>query len=108
MQALLPLIKEDNDIHLRFLDLQEESLKIHQDRGTLHIDSGNPFLGIKIDRLILKVMADGKIPVSIGEELASIYAENGLHSQAEHVRVLTQRAIEKGDDFYKPEHMEGY
>ena len=108
MQAIAPFINEDRDIHLRFLDLWEERLKLHQDRGTLHIDSGNPFMWIKIDRLILNVMSDGKIPVSVGEELASLYAENGLHSQAEHVRILTQRAIEKGDDFYKAEHMEGY
>lgn len=106
MQAIAPFINKDKDIHLRFLDLWEERLKIHQDRGTLHIDGLNPFISLKIDRLVLRVMTDGKIPVSIGEKVASIYSENGHHSQAEHVRVLTQRAIEKGDDFYKPEHLE--
>ena len=106
MQALYPLINEDRDIHLRFLDIWEERLKIHQERGTLHTEGLNPFVGIKIKRLILKATSDGKLPVSIGEELASLYESNGLDSQAERIRVLTQRAVANGDAFYKPEHME--
>lgn len=106
MQTLAPFINEDRDIHLRFLDLQEESLKIHQARGTLHIEGISPFIAIKIDRLILKATTDGKIPVSIGEEIAALYAENGLHPLAHRIRVLTQRAMENGDEFYKQEHME--
>lgn len=106
MQVLYPFIKEDRDIHLRVLDLWEERLEIHQERGTLHTKGLSPFVGIKINRLILKATRDGKLPVSIGEELASLYDSNGLHSQAERIRVLTQRAVANGDAFYKPEHME--
>ncbi len=106
MKVLIPFISEDRDIHLRFLDLWEEHLKILQAQGRLYIDSGNPFMSIKIERLILKVTSDGKIPVSIGEEIAAIYAENGHHAQAAWIRNLTQRATEKGNQFYKPEHLE--
>ena len=106
MRAIIPFIEEDKDLYLRYLDLEEESLRIHQDSGTLHVEGMSPFVFIKIERMVLRFMTDGKIPVSIGEELASTFAASGLPAQAERIRVLTQRAIQNGDDFYKPEHME--
>lgn len=105
MRSLINFIHEDRDLMLRFLDLEEEYLNIHKARGTLHIEGFSPFVRIKIDRLLAS-FSDGKIPISIGEELASIFAQNGNHQQADRIRLLTRRAIEKGDKFYKVEHME--
>ena len=105
MRSIAPFIKEDRDIMLRFLDLQEEKLKIHQDRGTLHTDGHNPFFLIKVERLLLRATTDGKIPVSLGEELASLFAENGYPSGAAQIRRATQRAFENGERFFKSEHL---
>ena len=107
MRALTPHTGQGNHaITLRMLDLEEELLRIYQEQGRLHTDGRNPFITIKIGRLVFSVISDGKIPVTIGEQVASYLEEDGLHEQSARVRAATQKAIENGDDFYKPEHME--
>ena len=109
MRALAPLTGQGNHaITLRMLDLEEEWLRIHQEQGTLHTDGRNPFTGIKIGKLVFSVISDGKIPVDIGEQVASYLEEDGHHEYAARVRAATQRAIENGDAFYKPEHTEDH
>ncbi|MCG9129891.1 hypothetical protein JT359_20070 [Candidatus Poribacteria bacterium] len=108
MRALAPHTGQGNHaITLRLLNLEEEMLRIHQEQGTLHTDR-NPFTNIKIGKLVFSVISDGKVPVAIGEEVASYLEEDGYHENAARVRAVTQRAIENGDEFYKPEHAEDH
>ena len=107
MRALAPHTGKGNHaITLRMLDLEEEMLTIQQEQGLLHTHGGNPFNEIKMMRLVFSSLTDGKVPVSIGEQIATYLEEDGQHEAAAMYRVVTQRAIENGDEFYKPEHLE--
>ncbi len=107
MRALVPHADGNPGVAIRLLDLEEELLRINQERGTLHMQGGNPFISIKIQRLILSALKSDKIPVAIGNQVADYMEEAGNFEHAARLRAVTQRAIESGDEFYKPEHMEG-
>ena len=105
--AIMPFVNEDRDLLLRFTLLREEMVKLHKERGTYHAHGAvDPMIGNKLTKLVLSVTTDGKIPVSLGEQIADILEEGGSYEHAARVRAVTQRAIENGDEFYKPEHLD--
>lgn len=107
IEALAPHTGKGNHaITLRMLDLEEEKLTILQEQGLLHTHGVNPFNEIKMIRLVVSSITDGKAPVSIGEQIASYLEEDGQHEAAAMYRAATRRAIENGDEFYKLEHLE--
>ena len=107
MRALAPHTGQGNHaITLRMLDLEEEMFTILKEQGRLKTHGVNPFIEIKMMRLVFSSMTNGKVPVYIGEQVASYLEEEGHYEHAARHRAITQRAIEKGDEFFKFEHLE--
>ena len=105
MEQLASLANQDPAYALEMLDLEKEMLKLHQELGTLVIDKGDPFLSIEINRLVLSNMtSDKRVPVSVGEQLVDLLVEGGDIDGAATVYMVTQRALENGDEFFKLEH----
>ncbi len=107
LHALAPHTGQGNHaITLRCLDLEEEMFTIWKEQGLLITHGVNPFIEIKMMRLFFSFMTNGKVPVHIGEQVASYLEEEGHYEHAARHRAITQRAIEKGDEFFKFEHLE--
>lgn len=93
---------------LKGLALLEEIYQIEREFGTLNSGEVDPFAMIKRGKFITShTTKDGQVPVSIGSQLAEMYEDDGLFEVAENMRILTQRALQNGDEFFKPEHLEG-
>ncbi len=90
------------------LVLFEETVRISQELGTLSSDdSSNAFSMIERSKFIAShTTEDGKVPVSIGSQVSDMFEKDGNHEAAEAMRIITQRALENGDEFFKPEHLE--
>lgn len=89
---------------LEIVELQEEMLKLQQERGTLVTKGEDPFLPIKIGKLMLSNMTnDNRLPVSVGVEFVDLLVESGDIDGAAQIYMATQRAMENGDEFFKPE-----
>ena len=107
MRALAPHTGQGNHaITLRMLDLEEKMFTILKEQGRLKTHGVNPFIEIKLMRLVFSSMTNGEVPVYIGEQIASYLEEEGHYEHAARHRAITQRAIEKGDKFFKFEHLE--
>lgn len=89
-------------------ELHEEILRIAQELGTLISDDGSdPFRTLEMGKFLHSNMTrDGKLPVSMGPRLADMFEEDGDFESADKMRMLTQRALENGDEFFKQEHLE--
>ena len=88
---------------LAHLALEEEMLTLHQEFGTLVVDKGDPFLGVKIGKLMLTRMTDdNQLPVAVGLELTDLLIESNDIESAATVYMATQYALERGDRFFKP------
>ena len=99
------VVTQDSAEVLEILNLQEEMLKLQQERGRLVIEGGDPFLDIKLNRLMLSNMTDdNRLPVSVGVEMVDLLVEGGDVDGAARVYMATQRAMENGDEFFTPEH----
>ena len=87
------------------LELEQEMLTLHQEFGTLEVEQGDPFLSIKIGKLMLTNMTDdNQLPVSVGLKLVDLLIESGDIEGAATVYMATQYATERGDKFFKPSH----
>lgn len=90
---------------LAHLELEEEMLTLHQEFGTLVVEKGDPFLSVKIGKLMLTNLTDDQqLPVSVGMELVDLLVESGKIDDAAIVYMATQRATDRGDTFFQAAH----
>lgn len=90
------------------LALFEETLRISQELGTLDPDdSSDAFSLIERSKFIAShTTEDGKVPISIGSRVADMFEKDGNYEAAEKMRMLTQYALESGDEFFTARHLE--
>ena len=107
-QEMLPIDgSEDPESALQAINLRQEILQIEKELGTAVFHGSDPIIALEIDKLVLSNLTkDGQIPVSIGLQMADLLEKNQEFELAERVRRATQRALENGDQFFKPEHAE--
>lgn len=90
------------------LELFKESLRISQELGVLNSDdSSAAFRLIERSKFIAShTTVDGKVPVSIGLQIADMYEKDGYYEAAERMRIITQYALENRDEFFRSKHLE--
>lgn len=89
---------------LEMLKLEAEMQKLGQEIRSLDT-AKRDFLGFKIGQLVLpNLTSDGRLPLSVGEEIVDLLVEGGDIDGATKVYMATHRAIENGDEFFKLEH----
>lgn len=61
---------------------------------------------LKMGQLVLpNLTPDGRLPVSFGEPVVDLLLESGKIDDAATIYMATQRAMQNGDEFFKPEHL---
>lgn len=100
-----PVSTNDPDEMLAHLALQGEMLTLHQEDGTLVTDGSDPFVMLKLAKMVLSNLTpDKKLPVDVGVEIVDLLIENGEFEGAASFLIATQRAIENGDSVFQAEH----
>ncbi len=107
MEVLGPKANKDIKLFPRLLELEEESRRLYQDIGRLHVEEGtDPFIGLEMMKFAATHMTEQGMPVSIGPRLADYFEKMGDFEAAEKMREATRQAEESGDEFFRPEHVQ--
>lgn len=106
IEELSPQVAKDIKLLPRLNELTGEQLRIQQDLGRLHIEGIDPFIPIEIENFMATSMTEQGLPVSVGSRLAELIEKTGDVEGAEKIRKATQKAVENGDEFYRPEHVD--
>ena len=106
IEALSPQVEQDIKLLPKLNELVAEQLRIQQELGRLHIEGLDPFVGLEIQNLMATSMTEQGLPVSAGPRLAELVEKTGDIESAEKIRAATRKAMENGDEFFQPEHVE--
>ena len=104
--ALSPQVEKDITLLPRLNELVAEQLRLQQELGRLHVEGLDPFVGLEIQNLMATSMTEQGLPVSVGPRLAELIEKTGDIEAAEKIRGATRKALENGDEFFLPEHID--
>ena len=106
IEELSPQVAEDIKLLPRLNELVAEQLRLQQELGRLHTEGLDPFVGLEIQNLMATSMTEQGLPVSAGPRLAELIEKTGDIEASEKIRAATRKAVENGDEFFLPEHID--